>query len=57
MNNRLCGAAIETRGMVAAPDTLYCGTQAPHHIRHDVCEELGLSEGERRGALARQARG
>jgi carbon-monoxide dehydrogenase large subunit len=44
VNNRLCGAAIETRGIVATPDTLYCGTQAPHHIRHHVCEELGLPE-------------
>jgi carbon-monoxide dehydrogenase large subunit len=44
VNNRLCGAAIETRGMLATPDTLYCGTQAPHHIRHYVCAELGLPE-------------
>jgi aerobic carbon-monoxide dehydrogenase large subunit len=47
-NNRLCGAAIETRGAIATGDTLYCGTQAPHHIRRYVCEELGLSEGELR---------
>jgi carbon-monoxide dehydrogenase large subunit len=45
LNNRLCGAAIETRGAVAAGDTLYCGTQAPHHIRRYVCEELGIDEG------------
>jgi len=44
VNNRLCGAAIEPRGIVATPDTLYCGTQAPHHIRHHVCAELGLPE-------------
>ena len=44
VNNRLCGAAIETRGILATPDTLYCGTQAPHHIRHYVCSELGLPE-------------
>ena len=48
VNNRLCGAAIETRGALATGDTLYCGTQAPHHIRRYVCEELGLSEGELR---------
>ena len=45
VNNRLCGAAIETRGAIASGDTLYCGTQAPHHIRRYVCEELGLDEG------------
>jgi carbon-monoxide dehydrogenase large subunit len=43
-NNRLCGAAIEGRGMLATGDTLYCATQAPHHIRHYVCAELGLPE-------------
>jgi carbon-monoxide dehydrogenase large subunit len=48
VNNRLCGAAIETRGMIATQDTLYCGTQAPHHIRHYVCAELGLPESELR---------
>ena len=45
VNNRLCGAAIETRGALATGDTLYCGTQAPHHIRRYVCEELGIDEG------------
>ena len=44
VNNRLCGAAIEPRGALASGDTLYCGTQAPHHIRHHVCVELGLRE-------------
>ena len=48
VNNRLCGAAIENRGMVAVPGpaglTLYCATQAPHHLRHALCEELGLRE-------------
>jgi carbon-monoxide dehydrogenase large subunit len=44
VNNRLCGAAIETRGALATADALYCGTQAPHHIRHHVCAELGLRE-------------
>src|SRR5207244_7855918 len=40
VNNRLCGAAIETRGCISTGDTLYCGTQAPHHIRRYVCQEL-----------------
>ncbi|HET7669828.1 MAG TPA: xanthine dehydrogenase family protein molybdopterin-binding subunit [Burkholderiales bacterium] len=45
VNNRLCGAAIEGRGAIATADTLYVGTQAPHHIRRYVCQELGLDEG------------
>ena len=48
VNNRLCGAAIEPRGVMCTGDTLYCGTQAPHHIRHHVCAELGLRETELR---------
>ncbi|MEA3193327.1 MAG: aerobic carbon-monoxide dehydrogenase large subunit [Betaproteobacteria bacterium] len=44
VNNRLCGAAIETRGAASTGHTLYVGTQAPHHIRRYVCEELGLEE-------------
>jgi carbon-monoxide dehydrogenase large subunit len=48
INNRLCGAAIETRGAVAVGDTLYVGTQSPHHIRRYVCEELGLDEAKLR---------
>jgi carbon-monoxide dehydrogenase large subunit len=48
VNNRLCGAAIETRGAVAVGETLYVGTQAPHHIRRYVCEELGIDEGKLR---------
>jgi carbon-monoxide dehydrogenase large subunit len=48
VNNRLCGAAIEPRGIMAAADTLYVGTQAPHHIRRYVCAELGLPESELR---------
>jgi len=48
VNNRLCGAAIEPRGIVATGDTLYVGTQAPHHIRRYVCAELGLAESELR---------
>jgi len=47
-NNRLCGAAIETRGALATGDTLYVGTQSPHHIRRYVCEELGIDEGKLR---------
>jgi aerobic carbon-monoxide dehydrogenase large subunit len=45
VNNRVCGAAIETRGALASGGTLYVGTQAPHHIRRYVCEELGIDEG------------
>jgi carbon-monoxide dehydrogenase large subunit len=52
VNNRVCGAAIETRGVIAVPQasglTLYCGTQAPHHIRQHLCSELGLKETELR---------
>src|SRR4029077_13353687 len=48
VNNRLCGAAIETRGAIATGDTLYCGTQPPPHTRRYVCEELGIDEGELR---------
>ncbi len=48
VNSRLCGAALETRGILCTGDTLYCGTQAPHHIRQHVCAELGLKEIELR---------
>ena len=48
VNNRLCGAAIETRGAASTGHTLYVGTQAPHHIRRYVCEELGIAESELR---------
>ena len=53
-NNRLVCAALEPRAVLAVPDinggggsggdklTLYCTTQAPHHIRAAVTEELGL---------------
>ena len=41
VNNRLCGAA-------STGDTLYVGTQAPHHIRRYVCEELGIAEADLR---------
>ena len=52
VNNRLCGAAIENRAMAAVPGpdglTLYCATQAPHHLRHALCAELGIGEIELR---------
>jgi len=48
VNNRLCGAAIEARGAASTGDTLYVGTQAPHHIRRYVCEELGIPEADLR---------
>src|SRR5262245_27060630 len=48
VNNRLCGAAIETRGAASTGDTLHVGTQAPHHIRRYVCEELGIPEADLR---------
>ena len=50
VNNRLIGAAIEPRAVIATaePDggklTLYTSTQAPHHIRRQVTEQLGISE-------------
>lgn len=44
VNNRVCGGAIEGRGIVATADTLYCATQAPHHIRDYVCAELGFAQ-------------
>jgi aerobic carbon-monoxide dehydrogenase large subunit len=48
---RLAGAAIEPRALIAQWDalsaslTLWATTQVPHHIRGQVSEELGLSEG------------
>ena len=44
VNNRVCGGAIEGRGIVATADTLYCSTQAPHHIRDYICSELGIAQ-------------
>ena len=50
-NNRLIGAAIEPRAVLAIADagseklTLYSSTQVPHHIRRYVAEQLGLPEG------------
>jgi aerobic carbon-monoxide dehydrogenase large subunit len=51
INNRLIGAAIEPRAVLAVADatseklTLYSSTQVPHHIRRYVAEQLGLAEG------------
>jgi carbon-monoxide dehydrogenase large subunit len=50
VNNRLIGAAIEPRAVLAAGDgaggklTLYCTTQVPHHIRRAVAEQLGMPQ-------------
>src|SRR5262245_14948532 len=50
VNNRLVGAAIEPRAVIGAVDpqseklTLYTSTQAPHHIRKQVTEQLGMPE-------------
>ena len=50
VNNRLVGAAIEPRALIATSEpgagklTLYTSTQAPHHIRRQVTEQLGLPE-------------
>ncbi len=52
-NNRLVCAALEPRAVLAVPEingggsggdklTLYCTTQAPHHIRTAVTQELGV---------------
>ncbi len=51
INNRLIGAAIEPRAIIAVADavseklTIYCATQVPHHIRRFVSEQLGVAEG------------
>ena len=49
VNNRLIGAAIEPRAVLADGSangklTLYCATQVPHHIRRAVSEQLGLPQ-------------
>jgi len=50
VNNRLVGAAIEPRALIATAEpgtgklTLYTSTQAPHHIRRQVTEQLGIPE-------------
>jgi carbon-monoxide dehydrogenase large subunit len=48
VNNRLIGAAIEPRAVLADGSsgklTLYSSTQVPHHIRRTVTEQLGLPQ-------------
>ena len=50
VNNRLVGAAIEPRAVFATVElgtdklTLVSATQAPHHIRKQVTEQLGMPE-------------
>ncbi len=50
VNNRLIGAAIEPRAVFATVEpgtdrlTLVSATQAPHHIRKQVTEQLGMPE-------------
>jgi carbon-monoxide dehydrogenase large subunit len=50
VNNRLIGAAIEPRAAFATAEpatgklTLVSATQAPHHIRKQVTEQLGMPE-------------
>jgi aerobic carbon-monoxide dehydrogenase large subunit len=50
VNNRLVGAAIEPRAAFATVEpgtgklTLVSATQAPHHIRKQVTEQLGMPE-------------
>jgi aerobic carbon-monoxide dehydrogenase large subunit len=54
VNNRLVGAAIEPRAVLAVPDpatgrlTVYDSTQAPHLVRRFLAEELALSESDLR---------
>ncbi|HML11784.1 MAG TPA: xanthine dehydrogenase family protein, partial [Xanthobacteraceae bacterium] len=54
VNNRLVGAAIEPRAILAAPEpatgrmTVYDSTQTPHHVRRFLAEELGLTESDLR---------
>ncbi len=48
VNNRLIGAALEPRAVLAVGEsvgdrlTLYSATQVPHHIRRVVSEQLGM---------------
>ena len=48
VNNRLIGAAIEPRAVLAVPAgdglILYSSTQVPHHIRRLVTEQLGMAQ-------------
>ena len=54
VNQRIGGAAIEPRALIAVPPkggsklTLYSSTQVPHHIRRLVTEQLGMSESRMR---------
>lgn len=54
VNNRLVGAAIEPRAILAVPDaatgrlTVYDSTQTPHHVRRFLAEELRLTESDLR---------
>ncbi len=54
VNNRLVGAAIETRAAIGAYEpsmgeyTLHDTTQAPHMIRRSVASQLGVAEGKLR---------
>ncbi len=49
-NNRLAGAALEPRTLIAVPEpvgdslTLYAATQVPHNVRKFVAEQLGMPE-------------
>lgn len=49
-SQRLAGAPMEGRAVVAAPDmvtggiTVWCGTQAPHGLRSELCTALRLPE-------------
>ena len=51
INNRLVGAALEPRAVMAAQEigsdklTLYVATQVPHHIRRFVADQLGVPQG------------
>ncbi len=51
VNNRLVGAALEARAVLAVCDpgsdklTLNVATQIPHHVRRLVAEQLGVAEG------------
>ena len=54
VNNRLVGAAIEPRAVLAAPDpatgrlTIHDTTQVPHLVRRFIAEELALAESDLR---------
>ena len=55
-NNRLAGAALEPRALLALPDpvedrlTLYASTQVVHLVRRSVAAQLGMDEGRIRVA-------